>query len=176
MHYCFRRRPSLQHSSPLNLLSRGDADGPAPLRILGIMIPENSPLIKIVRLIARIIQVYKHPITRTLSSPETASEHYYTSSSCHSCDTFLRVEHTRRSVVILFKCWTVLNLSRSHDSPSMHLLPSFKGLRQLRSGVIVYLGCVGFVGYGAQGCKSINSTRLRFWIGWIESFVSRESS
>jgi hypothetical protein len=25
-----------------------------------------------------------------------------------------------------------------------------------------------------QGCKSINSTQLRPWIGWIESFVSRE--
>lgn len=91
MYYRFRRRPLLQYLSPLDLPSRGDADGPAPLRILSIMILENSPLIKIVRPIAYIIQVYKHPITRALSSPETALEHYYTSSSRRSCDTFLRV-------------------------------------------------------------------------------------
>ena len=149
MHYRFRRRSSLQYSSPLDLLSRSNPGGPAPLRKLNIIILENSPLIKIARLITHIIQVYKHPITRTLSSPETALEHYYTSSSCHSCDTFLRVEHTRRNVVTLFKCLTTLNLSCSHDSPSMDLLPSFKGSRQRSSGVIMYLGCVGFVGYGA---------------------------
>ena len=149
MHHRFRRRSSLQYSSPLDLLSRSNAGGPAPLRVLSIMILENSPLSKIVRPIAHIIQVYKRPITRTLSSPETALEHYYTSSSCHSCDTFLRVEHTRRNVVILFKCLTSLNLSRSHDSPSMDLLSFFKGLCQRSGGVIMYVGRVGFVGYSA---------------------------
>ena len=146
MHYRFRRRPSLQHSSPLDLLSSRDADGPAPLRILSIMILENSLLIKIVRLIAHIIQVYKYPITRTLSSLETASEHNYTSSSCHSCDTFLRVEHTRRSVVILFKYLATLNLSRSHDSPSIDLLSSFKGLRQRSRWCDYVLRMCGFCG------------------------------
>ena len=34
-----------------------------------------------------------------------------------------------------------------------HLLPSFKGLRQRSGSVIMYLGCVGFVGYGAGGLR-----------------------
>ena len=151
IHYRFRRRSLLQHPSPLYLLSRGDADGPVPLRVLSIIILENSPLIKIVRPVTHIIRVYKHPITR--HSLHRKWPQNTITLLCLVIHAIPSCEQSTREGAQLY--YSSIQL---HSTSAVHMIPPqwtyFCPLRACANGaggVIMYLRCVGNVGCGAGG-------------------------